>query len=1196
MAHQFGGTRSCVNSRASLALTSVLLFSIVVLLSGTRLGAQITNGINGTVTDSSGAVIVGASVTATNNLTSVATHTVTSSQGTFNLVGLIPGQYTVEVVDQGFNKSVETDVTVEISKMSALSIQLTPGRTSSTVQVVANEISLNTTSPVIGTTLEPELVQEAPLEINGLARQIDTFVLLTPGATSNSADFSVGGPAGISINGGVVYNSTVQFNGVPVAFVQFSGNQTAINPPYEMVSEFRVNSSTFDSRYGLGKGVVTYGMASGTNQLHGDAFEILRNQLFDSDGFFPTNFSPSGKPIPPVDQQNNYGFSVGGPVILPKLYHGKNRTFFHFSLDLFRQNLADTGIGTVPTPAMKGEGVCDCGDFSNFVDSTGRVIPIYDPETGEPFPLNQIPMERFSTLSKSLLSLIPDPDRPGIVSGLQSNKSPAIRSVPIDQHLWGYTIDENLSSSQSIHFSQWRDLRSSPYFTSAPIVPPTNELQSEASNTTLGSGFLLTYSKTVTPKLVATAGADWIGMIQGQKDAFTSSTFAGVPFSNIFPVVIFDGLNAPSAWGVQSQSYLANLSGGLTVNNNRTLGIALVNNWLWNKGRNSINFGGEFRRTYQDVVACGFCAGTFSFSQRTTSTPDSSDPDFGIDGSSFASFLLGDVDAGTIGFTAEQKMRTKAFAGYFQDDIKINHRLTANLGVRWDVMVPFTDESNEIVYLNPTEPDPGAGGLPGAATQFGSCTGCSGVTRAAIHWKHYQPRIGFSYALNSKTVIQSGFYITMLDGGAYEYGTATVANFMSSLLNGEFLRTATGSDVAAYGEWDTNPMPKPQPTPINPSLANGGIIFSFFPKQAGMAPYDQQWNAGVQRELPWNMFVTVSYVGSRTVHLSTTDELPNQPNPSVLQYGSLLGESITSPDAVAAGFTPPYPEFVAQFGGSATVEQALSPFPQLAGYYPTYELDGTSFYNAFQAQVSKHFSSGLSYLANMTLSTNLTNTDTSSTQFAFNGMNAYNPKPEYSPSNGNQKYDTNFVVTYELPFGLGQRYLNSRGLLGQVLGGWQLGGILTYDGGNPMSINNNYNPLLVNGFDRPNIVPGVKMKTYSYSLTKDYLVGKTAIPPVQFTTNAFKNTTTAWELGDAKRSYAALTTPPLREENIDAMKIFHITEQVRAILRVDYFNVFNRTQFGEPDTNSLDPTFGQVTGLYSQLQNRHGQATFRVEF
>ncbi len=192
-------------------------------------------------------------------------------------------------------------------------------------------------------------------------------------------------------------------------------------------------------------------MASGTNQLHGDAFEILRNQLFDSAGFFPVRFGKNGKPEPPVNQQNNYGFTVGGPVILPKLYNGKNRTFFHVSSDWFRQNQAQNSIGTVPTQAMKN------GDFSGFVDSTGTQIPIYDPQTGQPFPGNIIPQSRFSALAVSLLPSIPDPDRTGINSGLQQNKSPAVASVSIKQSVWAYTIDENLTSSQSIHWTQWRN-------------------------------------------------------------------------------------------------------------------------------------------------------------------------------------------------------------------------------------------------------------------------------------------------------------------------------------------------------------------------------------------------------------------------------------------------------------------------------------------------------------------------------------------------------------------------------------------------------------------------------------------------------------------------------------------------------------------------------------------------------------------
>ena len=620
----------CCNIRfqrwLTVAFLPVLVFSVGVFFSGVRLNAQVVSGINGTVTDASGAVITGAHVAVTNSSTGVASSAVTSSEGAFTIVGLIPGHYSVAAEVAGF-KRTQTDVTVEIAKMSTVSLQMVLGSVTEAVDVKASIISLETTSPVIGTTLEPELVETAPIEINSLARQIDSFMYLAPGVQGSAGSHT--------INGGVTYENAVQFNGIPVAFVDFSGNQTYINPPYEAVSEFRVNSSTFDAQYGVGQGAVSFSMASGTNQFHGDGFDILRNQWFDSVGFFPTRFNASGQPIIPVDQQNNYGFTVGGPVTIPKIYDGKNRTFFHFSLDMFKQNLAQSSIGTVPTAAMKE------GDFSNFVDSSGAVIPIYDPKTGQPFPNNKIPTTRFSALANSILPAIPNPNRAGLVSGLQSNESPAIPSVAINQHMWAYTIDHNLSSLQSIHFSEWRDSVTEPSLTSAPIVPFSNELQSGINNVNLANGFLLNYTKTISPTLMMTAGANWIGYTTDQNNANLNVRFPGVVGGTTFPLVTFDGQNALSPWGVNGGSYLECCAGGLTVEDNRRLGIVLVNNWLWTKGRNSFNFGGEVRRTYQDIVACVFCSGTFDFSQRSTSTPNSNDPNFGVYGSLLCKFSSG---------------------------------------------------------------------------------------------------------------------------------------------------------------------------------------------------------------------------------------------------------------------------------------------------------------------------------------------------------------------------------------------------------------------------------------------------------------------------------------------------------------------------------------------------------------------------
>lgn len=342
------------------------------------------------------------------------------------------------------------------------------------------------------------------------------------------------------------------------------------------------------------------------------------------------------------------------------------------------------------------------------------------------------------------------------------------------------------------------------------------------------------------------------------------------------------------------------------------------------------------------------------------------------------------------------------------------------------------------------------------------------------------------------------------------------------------------------------------------------------------------------------MFITIAYVGNRDIHLPSQLNPPNQPNPSVLKYGALLGGLANSPAAQAAGIKIPYANFMSQFGTAATVRQALSPYPQYSGIMNNFDMTGTTFYNALQVQAEKRFSNGISYLADLTLARNMSDVDSGFSSFASLPENKYNQKPEYTVSGLDQKYAVKIVGTYELPIGKGQRYINSNGLLGQIVGGWQIGAILDYEGGTPFGAYDNFNPL-GNGFDRPNVVPGVKRKTFSYNRSSDYFTGKLSAPPNQFTTNAF-TLTQPFQLGNAERNYPSLRNPPLRIENFDAMKYFHIGNKVTATLRVDYFNAFNRTQLQGPDNNASDSTFGQITNLSSQISNRQGQATFRLEF
>jgi hypothetical protein len=699
---------------------------------------------------------------------------------------------------------------------------------------------------------------------------------------------------------------------------------------------------------------------------------------------------------------------------------------------------------------------------------------------------------------------------------------------------------------------------------------------------------LLNYSKTMKSNLVVTAGAAWMGEINNDINPPNGANFPGVENGVIFPFISFDGQNTITNWGPNN---------GETVVINRKLGITLENNWAWTTGRHIFNIGGEYRRSYQDLNSCGNCAGIFNFSQRSTSTPDAKDANFGADGSSFASFLLGQVDNGFRILIGEVKLRNRDFSSYIQDDFKFNKRLTLNFGLRWDIMIPFTEDHDQIVYLDPSHSisDPGAGNIPGAAEKFGDCSGCAGIHRAAIHWGHVGPRFGLSYMLDDKTLIQGGAYVAFLDGGAFEYGDNKVGVSYQSLLAGEFIRNSTGTNVPGYGNWDSNAMPNPQPTPFSPSIGNAGQIHMLAPENDGQAPYNEAWNINVQRQLPWNMFLTVAYVGSRDIHLPSQLNAPNQPNPSVLQYGSLLGQLVTSPDAIAAGIKVPYPQFVSQFGSSATVLQALVPYPQYSSIIKNFDAAGTSFYNGLQMQAEKRYSGGLSYLASFTLSRNMANVNSGFSEFAALPENRYNQRAEYTVSSLDQLYATKVAATYELPVGVGEKYLNSNGPVSKIVGGWQASVLLDYEGGTPFGVTEAGNPFGPGSFNRPNRVPGVSLKTFSYKRSIDYFAGKTSTPAMQFTTNAFAVTPSQYELGDAVAQYPELRNPAIRNENFSLMKYFRFTDTVRAMLRMDYFNAFNRVQLLGPVTNASSGAFGQVLPG-QQNSNRQGQATFRVEF
>ena len=1258
----------------------VATLAVCLLLLPASLGvhAQELSGAVGTITDSTGAVVASANVTATNIATGVASHTATTSEGTYLLADLIPGIYSIRIGKQGFETQVVIGVIVEPGgEKASVDAVLKVGKADEVLVVTAPLIALETEEPELGTTVDHALIEELPIEIGNNSggvtnrgRRIDSFIFLTPGVTGDTFSHR--------INGGVDFQSEVTFNGLPLVKDETPGFQETINPPYEMVDEARVNSSVFSPQYGLGQGVAAYQFASGTDDLHGSAFEIMRNSYFDAPGAYP-NLDANGDKITPVDHEHNFGFSLGGPVLIPKMYNGINKTFFHIDFEWYRLNIGSTQLGTVPTDAMRK------GDFSNdfFFNSlpSGQVvpqqIPIYVPLAwasnpslippgcnlaahgyvpGQQFPGNKIDPGCLSPISQSILAFIPHANNPRTPNPNQNNIFTGISSFPTREFKPGFSIDHNLTNAQKLHGSFWRapnkDFPAGFYF---PIDNPLTQLVYLDTNAT---GIVLNYSNAIRSNLAMTVGAFY------DEDDNGGSPVPAVLKAGAFSSVIANGSATPEfTFGSNGspQNALTPFGSGLIDGRffQNGKGFSGANNWIYTRGRHSLNFGMEFRHSTQHISGenCN-CTGSLSFNSETTSNNDPNTGDLlnaNTTGSAFASFLLGNVDTAFRSETALVKLRNFAIAPYLQDNIKLTAHLTLDAGLRWDIMVPFTSVGSgpaaQVSFFNPNAPNPGAIGtitgrpLDGAMSLLGTCPDCVGYGRAKIHWHNFGPRLGIAYQLNKKTILLSGYALTFLNGGPYDYGDTKIGNTYTGLLAGSLSSSYkdSGYPGPGVGQWDTSssfPLPSPRPTPFSPALCNGlsnHQCVSFFSRDPGKYPYSESWNAEIQRELPWNLLFSVAYVGNKGIHLPSGLQPFNQLDPNYLGLcttngganNCVLGDSWTCttqtvdgngnptfpcPAPVPAqtilkqlgygngsdGFNSAYQNFSNDYGQSVSLMSALVPYPQYPGIITnSFETYGVSFYNALQAQGQMRFSDGIGFLINYALSRAMANTESGFGAFAAQPLNKYNLAPEYTIASYDQTHVVNISSVYELPIGPGKAFLNRGGHVEENLaGGWQVSGIIRYQSGTPFGVWANGNPLN-NGFNRANIVPGIKPVISWKNVNKSDASGN---PLPVLTPNAFSDPG-AWVPGNSPRELESLRTPFSYNENIALAKKFFLGDLVHAELRMEFFNILNRVNrgcgpFSTPalDNNISDGSFGLAPQQCQVNSPRQGQAFFRMSF
>jgi hypothetical protein len=1174
-----------IRGQGAFAVWAILL---ATLLAG-GLFAQSNQGtISGVITDTSGAVIPDAKITARETASGTTYDTVSSSAGNYIFPNLRIGTYDVSVEFSGFKKWQASGVVVQINVTSSLNITLQPGQLSETVTVEGSAPTVETDSSDKGTTVTPKQVLDLPIALGSAVqamRSPEAFVFLTPGAigpgTSGSAQNGTnGGTFESKITGGQAYATEVLLDGASTTRSENGSSFDETAPSMDAISEYRVITATPTAEFGRTTGgIESFALKSGTNQYHGSTYEIFRNEDLDANTWF-NNQHDIPRDVGALDRQNDYGLTFGGPVWIPKVYNGKNKTFFFFSWEQYRQTFGGVTDSTVPTAAEKS------GDFS--ADLTNQVVgtnpcngqPIYGGEIFDPsttttvngqqcrtaFPGNKIPASDISPIAQKILAYYPDPNEPGTV-----NNYSLPFSFPILDTSMSIRGDQNLSDRQKLFFSyasRDNDRTSvNPYFDNDVGNGRAQDFFTHYMRTghdyvfspTLLNHFLVSYDRTNSGNVVKNSyeGKDW--------DQLLGIANANGP---MFPQI-----------GVTYYQQLGDNVDGDTIDNH----FGLTDTMDWVKGKHTFKYGYEQRYTKYDPLNFQNQSGTFNFARAETAGDVAANV---LSGNSIASLLLGDVDNSNLTAYASQPMwLTDYIAAFFQDTYKVTRTLTLNVGLRWDVDVPRTERNGDTSNIDLSAPNPAAGGIPGALVFAGTGPGRNGnpgETWAETYKKDWGPRFGYAWApdaLHGKTVFRGGY--------AIYYGPLQYADFGGYNLTGFQGNPAFQSPdgfTPAFNLASGFPAYTAPPN-LSPSQLNNEGGVQYIAPSYGRPAMVQNWNFEIQHELAKDLLLDVAYVGSHGTHLHSNFDAVNDLQQQYFSLGSLLTQSVTSPAAVAAGIKVPYPGF------TGTVAQALVPYPQYYGFNTDGDLEnlGQSTFNALEATVQRRFSSGLNLLASYTWSKTLTDADDALPYFATlqgggGHQNPFNLNAEKAVSN--QDVPQTFVISYvyELPFGKGQKFANKGGVVNEVVGGWELSGIQRYQTGQPLSFGCATGIPAFGGCIFYNQVLGQNI------FSQAYLSGSSCVTSLNpcsiFNPAAFADPNTpalvaqrGYAFGDMSRTLGSVRMPNFDNEDFNLLKRFPIKEGVNMEFKVTAINAFNRHVFDRPGDTSANDAAANLFGI-----------------
>jgi hypothetical protein len=1091
----------------------------------------------------------------------------------------------VKAVAEGFTPTTLTGITLEIGESKFLTLELKVGAVQQTVQVTTTPPELNTSNIDRSLTIEPAFVEGIPLNIRNPLQLIDDAAGVTKGddGLSGQDSTSESRTNTFRINGAKASTTDVLIDGAANTTAYY--NQDAGIPGVESVQEFRVYTNAYNPEFGrTSGGLVSYALHTGTEHFHGSVFEFYRNEDLDANFFSAKRTTP----ITPRGHisRNQYGATFGGPVIIPKLYNGRKKTFFFVSYEGLRDTQATSFTGTVPTALERK------GDFSQTFDAKGNLITIYNPSTtmtGANYSRTAVPGNNINNIATpnpigtALVNLYPLPNQPG-TGGSDLDNFFSNAPLTDDNNSFDFRIDHQFNQHHSI-FGHVTDFSNHINYND----PYGNGLSPEDADDRIpGKNIIVDHTWIIRPDMIFEHHFSWAHSESNRNESVLKSP-ASLGFSSaIAPGVTADQTPQLSISGPPAVGSYSELGNSFPYERNYSSVYQYAAAMTWVKGKHTIKYGVDLRSyptqlfdpEQMSISSGGSGIGANFTDGFTTGTTIANDSGNGV-----ADLLLG---LATVGSGYEPETQSVHYYGalYVQDEFRVTPRLELTYGLRYNYETGDIEKNNLLNYINLNSVSPLQPQVPSLTLTGGvGIPGLGGTSRQLQNPRKldFDPRVGIAYTLNEKTVIHAG-------AGIFHHPAAAWQQFPSAA---GAIRTTTSVDAEADkvtplpGYQLNSPFPNGLPMPhgnsAGLSIDLGDSLES--PLRRQDIPYQENWSFDIQRTLPGSFVVTAAYVGNEGVHLLVNEQL-NQLPTSDEALGSGLLTQVTNPlfgliDVASSINTP-----------TVQRSQLLRPHPQFQNMEGNNIGVGHSSYQAAQLTVEHRLKFGLAETFAYTFSKAIDNVGEMTSVAGTMGAvtNTYCVSCDRSRSDQNEPMVIRWNTRYELPFGPGKPWLN-QGFMKYVAGGWAVSAIYQYDAGRPIAVSyTNVSDLDSSStLSRPNSVPGVSDKVSGGPQIN--LNGK----GIYFNKAAFTATPT-YSFGTAPRYLPDVNNPAAWD--LDAMieKNTQLRNGYFISFRAEAFNALNNVTFAGPSTSFTSSTFGEEATLTQTNQPRNIQLSLRLTF